>query len=166
MKTKRLLLTVLLLYFNGFFIFAAQALQQLDEWQLYYHKSPNQVFDLVDAEVPADFEKVSVGYWNHLLEEADLQPSDGRDYGTYRCLITGLDPSKKYEILQKDSPKTSCAVYVNRQLVIQAGDPFEMLKANPSKGSHSSVQPISFEFYPDNSGKAEIIFFISNYFYR
>ncbi len=166
MKTKRLLLTAVLFFFNVFFIFAAQALQQLEKWQLYYHKSPSQVFELADANGPADFESVPVGYWNHLLEEANLQPSDGRDYGSYRCLLTGLDPSKKYQILQKDSPRTSCAVYVNRQLVAQAGEPFEMLKTNPAKGSHSVIAPLSFDFYPDSEGKAEIIFFISNYFYR
>lgn len=168
MKTKRLLLTVLLFFFNVFFIFAAQALQQLDKWQLYYHKNPEQVFELVDANVPADFELSGTGYWNHLLEEANLQPADGRDFGCYRCLLTGLEPGKKYAILQKDSPKTSCAVYVNRQLLAQSGDPFQMLKAQDlqSGGSHSVIGPLSLEFYPDSDGKAEILFFISNYFYR
>ena len=165
MKIKKLLLTVLI-FFNAFLIFAAEALQQLDNWQLFVQKSPEQVFELVDANGRADFENVSVGYWNKLLEEANLERPDKKNHGCYRTVVTGLDPSKKYEILQKDSPKTSCAVYVNRELVAQAGDPFELLKATPAKGSHSSIQPLSFEFYPDSEGKAEIIFFISNYFYR
>ena len=168
LKTKRLLLTVLLFFFNVFFIFAAQVLQQLDKWQLYYHKNPSQVFELVDANVTADCENVSVGYWNHLLEEANLLPADGLDYGCYSCLLTGLEPGKKYAILQKNSPKTSCAVYVNRRLLAQSGDPFQMLKAQDlqSGGSHSVIGPLSFEFYPDSDGNAEILFFISNYFYR
>ena len=165
MKIKKLLLTVLI-FFNAFLIFAAEALQQLDNWQLFVQKSPEQVFELVDANGRADFENVSVGYWNKLLEEANLERPDKKNHGCYRTVVTGLDPSKKYEILQKDSPKTSCAVYVNRELVAQAGDPFELLKATPAKGSHSSIQPLSFEFYPDSEGKVEIIFFISNYFYR
>ena len=168
MKTKRLLLTAVLFFFNVFFIFAAQALQQLEKWQLYYHKSPNQVFELADANRPADFELSGIGYWNHLLEEANLQPADGRDYGCYRCLLSGLEPGTKYAILQKDSPKTSCAVYVNRRLLAQSGDPFQILMAQgqQTKGSHSVIGPLSFEFYPDSDGNAEILFFISNYFYR
>ena len=168
MKTKRLLLTAVIFFFNVFFIFAAQALQQLDKWQLYYHKNPNQAFELVDANVPADFELTGIRHWNSLLEEANLQPADGLDYGCYRCLLTGLEPGKKYAILQKDSPKTSCAVYVNRELLVQSGDPFEILKAGgqQTKGSHSVIGPLSFEFYPDSEGKAEILYFISNYFYR
>ena len=86
MKTKRLLLTAVIFFFNVFFIFAAQALQQLDKWQLYYHKNPNQAFELVDANVPADFELTGIRHWNSLLEEANLQPADGLDYGCYRLL--------------------------------------------------------------------------------
>ena len=108
----------------------------------------------------------STAYWNSLLKQKGIVAEDGKDYGCYRTVLSGLDPSKKYEILQKDSPKTSCAVYVNRQIVAQLGDPFELLKSEPAKGSHSFIQPISFEFYPDADGNAEIIFFISNYFYR
>ncbi len=166
MKAKKFLLTGLVFFINAFFIFAAEALQQLDNWQLFVQKSPQAVFELVDANGTADFENVSVGYWNKLLAEANLERADKKNYGCYRTVVAGLNPSKKYSILQKDSPKTSCAVYVNRELVAQAGDPFELLKATPAKGSHSSVQPLSFEFYPDDDGKAEIIFFISNYFYR
>lgn len=166
MKAKKFVIAALFILFNSISIFAAEALQQLEHWQLYVHKSPEQVFELVDANKSADFENVSVGYWNHLLEEANLERPDKKDFGCYRTVVSGLDASTKYEILQKDSPKTSCAVYVNRQLVAQAGDPFELLKATQSKGSHSSIQPLSFEFYPDSDGNAEIIFFISNYFYR
>ncbi len=166
MKTRKLVVVTLIFFFNSFCIFAANSLQQLNEWQLYVHKSPQQVFELADANAPADFNITSLGYWNHLLEDANLASADVRDYGCYRTVVTGLEPSKKYEILQKDSPRTSCAVYVNRQLVAQCGDPFEILKLNPGKRSYSVIQPVSFEFYPDSNGNAEIIFFISNYFYR
>ena len=166
MNRKKLFFVTLIILFYSVFLFAAEALQQLDNWQLFVQKSPEQVFELVDANGRADFENVSVGYWNNLLAEANLECLDKKNYGCYRVLLTGLDPSKKHSILQKDSPKTSCAVYVNRQLLAQAGDPFELLKASPDKGSHSSIQPLSFDFYSDSEGKAEIIFFISNYFYR
>ena len=156
LKTRKLVVTVFLLFFNSVFLFAVETLQQLNKWQLFYHKSPDQVFELADDGVPADLEITQVGYWDRPLEK----------YGCYRTVVKGLDPSKKYEILQKDSPKTSCAVYVNRKLVTQAGDPFEIIKSEPSKGSHSIVEPVSFEFYPDDNGNAEIIFFIANYFYR
>ena len=136
-------------------------MQQLENWQLFVQKSPEQVFELVDANARADFEITSTGYWNKLLEN----PADV-SYGCYRTVITGLDPSKKYAILQKDSPKTSCAVYLNRKRLVQVGDPFEILEKQQASGSHSIIQPISFEFYPDDQGNAEIIYFIANYFYR
>ena len=166
MKAKRFIVITFLFFFNFVFLFAAETFRELEQWQLFYRKTPEQVFELADTNIPADFEIKKPGYWNSLLSEAGLDNTDGKDYGCYRTVVTGLDPSQKYEILQKDSPKTSCAVYVNRQLVAQAGDPFELLKETPQKGSHSKNLPISFEFYPDSEGKAEIIFFISNYFYR
>ena len=136
-------------------------MQQLENWQLFVQKSPEQVFELADANARPDFEITSTGYWNKLLEN----PADV-SYGCYRTVITGLDPSQKYAILQKDSPKTSCAVYVNRKLLVQVGDPFEILKNQQERGSHSIIQPICLEFFPDSDGNAEIIYFISNYFYR
>ena len=136
-------------------------MQQLENWQLFVQKSPQQVFELADANARADFEITSTGYWNKLLDNPDEV-----SYGCYRTVISGLDPSQKYAILQKDSPKTSCAVYVNRKLFVQVGEPFEILSKNPEGGSHSIIQPISFEFYPDSNGNAEIIYFIANYFYR
>ena len=161
MNNKKFFLSFFVFILNTFFIFAADSMQQLENWQLFVQKSPQQVFELADANARPDFEINSTGYWNKLLDNPDEV-----NYGCYRTVVTGLDPSKKYEILQKDSPRTSCAVYVNRKLVAQVGDPFEILKAEPAKGSHSVIQPISFEFYPDSEGKAEIIFFIANYFYR
>ena len=166
MYKKKFLFCSFLILFNSVLVFAAEALQQLDNWQLFYQKNPEQVFKLADANVAPDYEMSEPGYWNKIVSDVKLAQAQGKDYGCYRTVIKGLDPSKKYEILQKDSPRTSCAVYVNRQLVTQAGDPFELLKSEPAKGSHSKVLPISFEFFPDENGNAEIIFFISNYFYR
>ena len=161
MKTKRYFLLAIIFFFCSFYLFAATNMQQLENWQLFVQKSPEQVFELVDAKARADFEITSTGYWNNLLEN----PADV-SYGCYRTVITGLDPSQKYAILQKDSPKTSCAVYVNRKLLVQVGDPFEILKNQQERGSHSIIQPICLEFFPDSDGNAEIIYFISNYFYR
>ena len=158
---KKFFLTVTILFFRTVSLFAATTMQQLENWQLFVQKSPEQVFELADANARPDFEITSTGYWNKLLEN----PADV-SYGCYRTVITGLDPSQKYAILQKDSPKTSCAVYVNRKLLVQVGDPFEILKNQQERGSHSIIQPICLEFFPDSDGNAEIIYFISNYFYR
>ena len=158
---KKFFLTVTILFFSTVSLFAATTMQQLENWQLFVQKSPEQVFELADANARADFEITSTGYWNKLLDNPD-----DVSYGCYRTVITGLDPSQKYAILQKDSPKTSCAVYVNRRLLVQVGEPFEILENQPVGGSHSIIQPISFEFYPDDQGNAEIIYFIANYFYR
>ena len=161
MKTKRYFFFAIIFLFSSFYLFSATNMQQLENWQLFVQKSPEQVFELADSNARPDFVITSTGYWNKLLEN----PADV-SYGCYRTVITGLDPSQKYAILQKDSPKTSCAVYVNRKLLVQVGDPFEILENQPASGSHSVIQPISFEFYPDDQGNAEIIYFIANYFYR
>ena len=158
---KKFFLTITILFFSTVSLFAATNMQQLENWQLFVQKSPQAVFELADSNAKPDFEITSTGYWNKLLDN----PNEV-SYGCYRTVISGLDPSKKYAILQKDSPKTSCAVYVNRKLFVQVGEPFEILSAKPDGGSHSVIQPVSFEFYPDSQGNVEIIYFIANYFYR
>ena len=87
MKTKKIVVAALLILFNSFFIFAAEALQQLNDWQLFVQKSPEQVFELVDANGLADLENVSVGYWNKLLAEANLERADKKNYGCYRTVV-------------------------------------------------------------------------------
>ena len=139
------------------------------EWDFYLKQTPLQTFDSIKKKEPADFKIVVPGYWNKNLEEKGI--TDPKTYGCYRYLKTGLEPGKKYALLVKDAPKTSCAVFVNRKHLVSLGDPFIMVQSEISnqeipKGSHSKIVPVYCEFYPDAQGNAEIVFFISNYFYR
>ena len=94
MKAKKFLLTGLVFFINAFFIFAAEALQQLDNWQLFVQKSPQAVFELVDANGTADFENVSVGYWNKLLAEANLERADKKNYFCL-AVVVGIKLKRK-----------------------------------------------------------------------
>ena len=140
------------------------------EWDLYLAKSPYQTFECINNNVPADFKATLPNYWNQFLTEISVDENiNPKTYGCYKYNYSGLDPLKKYALLVKDAPKTSCTVYVNRKTVVSVGDPFPMLSSENSgqdNTSHSVIKPVYCEFYPDSNGNAEIIFFISNYFYR
>jgi len=134
-------------------------------WDLYIGKNPYQAFDCINNGIAADYKSEVPGYWNKDLPEG----SDPKTYGCYRYVCKGLDPQKKYALLVQDAPKTSCSVFVNRKKLVTLGDPFLMASSDydpQSRLSHSQVKPIYCEFYPDQEGNAELIFFISNYFYR
>ena len=135
------------------------------EWDLYLEKDPYQTFNCINNNIPADFKTIVPGYWNQHLSEGQSPQT----YGCYKYKCSGLDPNKQYALLVKDAPKTSCTVYVNRKQVAALGDPFAILKSdyNSQKAeTYSFIKPIYCEFYPDSEGNAEIIFFITNYFYR
>ena len=144
------------------------------EWDLYFQKNPYQTFEAVDNGIPADYKSIVPGYWNkdikNAVESGKLsEPIDPKTYGCYRYVYTGLNPQEKYALLVQDAPKTSCSIYVNRKIITFLGDPFAMLSEDydvMSKISHSSIKPIYCEFYPDEEGHVEIVFFVSNYFYR
>lgn len=109
------------------------------------------------------------GNWN--AEARRYNGSGPETYGCYRFVCQNLEPTAVYALLTKESPGTSCALYINRQLVAQTGDPFAMVqpdfneKANAYNPSHSQSKPLFCEFYPNEKGEVEIIFFISNYYY-
>ena len=147
-------------------------IEHLDgECDLYLQKNPYQTIDCVNNNIPADFKTIVPGYWNvHIQDGKSNFSADPKTYGCYRYVCTGLDPARKYALLVKDSPKTSCAVFVNRRQIFCLGDPYTMVGQKDldpliDRVSYSQIKPVYCEFYPDSKGNAEIIFFITNYFY-
>ena len=168
---QRFLFLLFFFLVSSHFVFANEKLVRLDgKWELFLEKTPEQTFTLVDAGEPAQFMANVPGNWN--TEARHYNGSGPETYGCYRYICDNLDPTSVYAILTKESPGTSCALYINRQLITQIGDPFAMTKkdfnekANTYNPSHSQSKPLYCEFYPDEKGKVEIIFFISNYYYR
>ena len=171
-RTPYLLISLLLFFFPSFFAAAADngLLRLDDKWELYIKKTPEQTFALVDSGIPSDYMSLVPGDWNSEVKHFGI--STPCTYGTYRYLCTNLDSNQKYSLLVKESPGTSCALYINRTLISQTGDPFLMTrpgfneKPNAYNPSHSQAKPIYCEFYPDKNGQVEIVFLVSNYFYR
>ena len=174
MKKFVFLLSAAILFFSCISLWAEpkKKYERLDGvWDLYLEKNPYQTFDCINNNVPPDFKTLVPGYWNqHLQENSKDGAFDPKTYACYKYVYKDLDPSKKYALLVKDSPKTSCAVFVNRKEIFRLGNPFQMCDSSydPSlqDTSYSVIKPIYCEFYPDKNGNAEIVFFISNYFYR
>lgn len=169
---SHLLLFLSLFFFSSFFANAAdQNLVRLDgKWELYVQKTPEQIFELVDSGIPSDYMSLVPGNWN--AEVKHYGSSSPCTYGSYRYLCSNLDSNQKYALLIKESPGTSCALYINRKLISQTGDAFIMTrpdfheKPNAYNPSHSQAKPLYCEFFPDKNGQAEIVFLVSNYFYR
>lgn len=141
-----------------------------DEWELFLEKSPAETFVLADKNIAADFKVTVPNQWNkQIILSGKKSPET---YGCYRYVCSNLNPLIEYAFHIKESPGTSCAVYVNRKLIGQAGDPFAILskeynqKPNHYGPSHSKSMPLYFEFTPDQNGQAEIIVFVTNYYYR
>lgn len=176
---KRLLLNAKRFsFFYLFLLFCFSSLYATDnnlfrldgKWELFLGKTPEETFNLIDSGTPADYMSTVPGNWNkEVLHSGGTAPET---FGCYRYLCTNLNPSEKYALLLKESPGTSCALYINRKLTGQTGDPFVMLKpdfhekANAYNPSHSQAKPLYCEFFPDQNGQVEIVFLVSNYFYR
>lgn len=169
---RRFLTFTFIIFFGSFTLNASNnELLRLDgKWELFLQKSPEQTFSLVDSNTPADYMATVPGTWNEeVLHSGSKNPET---FGCYRYVCTDLEPSEKYALLTKESPGTSCAVFINRILIAQTGDPFVMLqpgynlKPNAYNKSHSQSIPLYCEFTADEKGEVEIIFLISNYYYR
>ena len=161
-----------IIFFGSFTLNASNnELLRLDgKWELFLQKSPEQTFSLVDSNTPADYMATVPGTWNEeVLHSGSKNPET---FGCYRYVCTDLEPSEKYALLTKESPGTSCALYINRKLIAQTGDPFVMLqpnyysKPNAYNKSHSQSIPLYSEFTSDEKGEVEIVFLVSNYYYR
>ena len=139
-------------------------------WEFYLEKTPEQTFALADSNTPSDFTVSVPHHWN--LEVAHTGSTNINTFGCYRYTLSGLDPSTEYAIHMKESPGTSSAFYINRELLTQTGDPFAMTKPefnqNPRHYNHSYSKsiPLYCEFMPDSRGNAEIVVLVSNYYYR
>jgi len=167
-KKKLIVLLLTLLFAEGLSLYAKDkrlSFTKLDgQWELYVNKTPDQLFALKTKSKAADCMATVPGFWN-----TEVKLITGKDdpkvYGCYRYVVRELDPNQSYAFLIKDSPATSCAVYVNQELKAQNGYPFTE-GYSKDKGVKSQVKPLYGEFTPDSKGRAEIIVFINNYFYR
>lgn len=139
-------------------------------WELYLEKSPEQTFNLIDNNTPADFTVTVPHEWN--LEIKRFGAISPNTYGCYRYVCSNLEPGTKYALHMKESPGTASAFYINRKIIIQTGNPFAMLEKDfqldPWHYSPSNSQsiPLYCEFEPDSKGTAEIVVLVSNYYYR
>lgn len=139
-------------------------------WELYLEKSPEQTFNLIDNNTPADFTVTVPHEWN--LEIKRFGATSPNTYGCYRYVCSNLEPGTKYALHMKESPGTASAFYINRKIIIQTGNPFAMLEKDfqldPWHYSPSKSQsiPLYCEFEPDSKGTAEIVVLVSNYYYR
>ena len=140
------------------------------KWELFLKKTPEQTFILIDKKQPADFMCEVPGDWNKEIKAFGLTAPE--TYGCYRYVYEKLQPDKEYAIFMNESPGTSSAIYINRKKTAQSGNPFPLAspdfseKLNSYVKSNSVSKPILCTFYPDKNGNAEIIIFVSNYFYR
>ena len=140
------------------------------KWELYLEKTPEQVFKMADQNLPSDYMSQVPGVWNaEVIHSGGESPNT---FGCYRTVIADLEPNTKYAILTQEAPGTSSALYINRRLTEQTGDPFLMIspgfdeKPNAYNPSHSESRPLYAEFLSNKNGEVEIIFFVSNYYYR
>lgn len=171
-KKVHLRLFTILFFFFAFSLHAEENnILRLDgKWELYLQKTPEKVFQLVDSGIPSDFMATVPGYWNS--EVKHFGGTSPCTYGCYRYVCENLNSKLKYALLLKESPGTSCALYINRELTAQTGDAFAMTrpdfhdKPNAYNPSHSQAKPVYCEFYPDQNGCVEILFLVSNYYYR
>lgn len=166
--TIRKLFILTLLFTKGLFFLTGESrfdFTKLDgKWDFYLNKTPEQVFDLIDNSKKADCKIKVPGFWNKSIKLLSKN-SDPKVYGCYKYKIRNLNPAETYGFLIKDSPATSCAVYINRQFITKNGYPYPE-GYSKDKGLKSQVRPVYGEFTPDENGNAEIVIFINNYFYR
>ena len=135
-------------------------------WQFFPRQTPEETFELLKKGEEAPFIVWVPNYWNSLFKGTEHPEPD--NYGCYHYHLSDLSYYNRYAIYTKDSPGTSCVVYVNGEKVGQTGNPFEILKLPEvrTKASCSLVRPLYCEFRPDKDGNADIVVFVSNYFYR
>lgn len=165
----------LLLFFSAAFAedFAHKSIKLKNlskNWELFLYKSPEETFKLIEKNIPADFTVTIPNEWNKEIARAGGTIPEA--FGCYRYLCENLDPNVKYALHTKESPGTSCAVYVNQKKIEQIGDPYALISENFNQNpkrygpSHSKSTPMYCEFTTDENGTADIVIFVSNYYYR
>ncbi len=171
MKNRKLKSIILSIFFllSGFSLYSQNKLlnyERLDgQWEFYLEKNPRQVFDIVAKKGKPDTLQQVPGFWNNDIKNL-TGSSIPETYACYRKVIKNLNPKISYAILMKDSPGTSCAVYINQKLEFQNGNPFAMINKDPYIKHPSKIKPIYCSFEPDKNGEVEILILVSNYFYR
>lgn len=175
MRIRFITLFTILFLFSSVFAQAesrpAEKLQNLTKgWELFLEKTPDETFALIDADTPADFTVNIPNEWNkEVLYSGGTSPET---YGCYRYLCEDLQPGIKYALHAKESAGTSCAIYVNKKLIEKVGDPYEMISKDyvhtPKRyaPSNSKSTPVYCEFTADKNGRADIVIFVANYYYR
>jgi len=131
------------------------------DWEFYWNKTPALVQQLVDDGIEPDTTIKVPSYWNDTVSYLTGKKSPFGS-GSYRIVVENLTPNTKYGIMINESPSTSAAIYVDRQIIYTCGDPFGI----SSEKSHSIIKPIYAHFISNETGTAEIIIYVTNYFYR
>ena len=171
-KQKKLLYLVIISFFS-FFLFPENltfnrlGYTRLENgWDFFPRKSSEETMELLQEGQTAPYQVFVPSYWNSIFASTDHPEPE--NYGCYHYQIKNLSYHEKYAFYTKDSPGTSCAVYINGQLLAQNGNPFEMLKSPEERNTSgcSIVKPLYCEFSPTKAGVADIVVFISNYYYR
>lgn len=134
------------------------------DWELYFNKTPEQVYKIIQEKGHPDCLSTVPGFWNNDLLEI-TGSNDPKIYGCYRYVLKNLNPSEKYAFLIKDAPQSACAVLVNNEILAQNGAPFPD-KVELRIRTKNEIKPLYGEFSSDENGIAEIVVFINNRFYR
>lgn len=164
-RVKKSIMTILLCIITGV-IYAKPPYEHLrGEWEFYLEKPPVQVFKIISENGSPDLMTEVPGFWNKDIEKLRNQKY-AHTFGCYRKVISNLNPDQKYALLLKDAPQSACAVYVNRRIVSQNGNPFLFITGKRLKPSDSIIKPMYADFYPDKNGNIEIVVLVANYMYR
>lgn len=102
-------------------------------------------------------------FWNDfpLPPEAKKIAKHGKGSGSYRIHVNNLKPNTEYSIFLFDLASTAFTLYANGQKIESVGVPAEdWTKSQPQKSMKIA------SFYSDNTGSLDLVFHVSNNFYR
>lgn len=146
--------------------YASNNLVNLDgNWEFYWNKLFTTAYYYIDNDgkkeklIPDSLVTVP-DFWNsHILNVSGEKTSIG--CGSYRMMLTNLQPNTIYAILIRESPGTACRIFANSKEIAQAGK----VSADP-KYTFPMVMPIYAEFNSDDNGTVELIIQVSNSIHR
>lgn len=82
-------------------------------------------------------------------------------YATYRLVLNNLEADKKYAVLIKETPTSSCAVFADGLCIASSG-----AVSSSKRSFFPSSTPIYAEFTANQSGSTELVIQVSNWIYR
>lgn len=153
------------LYFNDKHYPEQNVLSLDGEWEFYWNKLLSTIYidedgdGYIDRLMPDAFVKVPNFWKNYIFEQTGKKTSSS--CGTYRLVITKLEPKAPYAILIRESPGTACKVFVNGEEVAGVGK----VSSNPVK-TIPGCKPIYAEFESNEWGNVELIVQVSNDVHR